>query len=177
MINRAVIYARISTPEQDLKNQLDAIQQCFPVVSGRYHIVEIYTEEESAWKAGHQTQLTRLMKDARAGKFKVVLVWSLDRLTRGGALAILSLVHRLGSHGVRVISLQEPWTEAPGELAELLYAIAGWAAKMESQRISERTRAGLTRAAQQGHYPGRPKGAKDRKRRKKRAARRPAWEV
>lgn len=174
MIKRAVIYARVSTTEQELKNQLNAIQQ---FADGRYHIVEIYTEEESTWKAGHQIWLKQLMKDARAGKFKVVLVWSLDRLTRGGALAILSLVHRLGSHGVRVISLQEPWTEAPGELAELLYAIAGWAAKMESQRISERTKAGLSRAAQQGHYPGRPKGAKDTKRRKKRVTRRPAWEV
>jgi len=173
-MTKAVIYARVSTTEQELENQLQAIKQ---FASGRYHIVEIYQEEESAWKAGHQTQLKRLTKDARLGKFKVVLVWSLDRLTRGGALAILTIIQKLGSYGTKVISLQESWTEAPGELAELLYAIAGWAARMESQRISERTRAGLTRAAQQGHYPGRPKGAKDTKRRKKRAARRPAWET
>ena len=171
-MNRAVIYARISTTEQELANQLQTINQ---FADGRYHVVETYQEEESAWKAGHQTQLKQLTKDARAGKFKVVLVWSLDRLTRGGALAILTIIQRLGSYGVRVISLQEPWTEAPGELAELLYAIAGWAARMESQRISERTKAGLSRAAQQGHFPGRPKGAQDRKKRKKRAARRPVW--
>jgi len=173
MMKNAVIYARVSTTQQELENQLQAINQ---FADGRYHIVKIYQEEESAWRAGHQAQLKQLTKDARAGKLSVVLVWSLDRLTRGGALAILSIIHRLGSHGVKVISLQEPWTEAPGELAELLYAIAGWAARMESQRISERTKAGLARAAQQGHYPGRPKGAKDTKRRKRRAARRPAWE-
>lgn len=174
MINRAVIYARVSTTQQELENQLQAIRQ---YADGKYHIVGIYQEEESAWKAGHQAQLKQLTKDARAGKFKVVLVWSLDRLTRGGALAILSIIQKLGTYGARVISLQESWTEAPGELAELLYAIAGWAARMESQRISERTKAGLARAAQQGHHPGRPKGVKDRKRRKKRIARKPAWEV
>jgi len=51
------------------------------------------------------------------------LVWALDRLSREGALAILSLVNKLSSCGVKVLSYQESWTEAPGELAELLYEI------------------------------------------------------
>jgi len=80
------------------------------------------------------------LNDARKGKFTIVLVWSLDRLSREGALAILSLVHRLAAYGVRVISYQESWTEAPGELGELLYALTGWVARMESQRRSERTK-------------------------------------
>lgn len=65
-------------------------------------------------------------------------------------MAILQLIDRLKKCGVRVVSYQEPWTEAPGELADILYAIAGWAARMESQRRSERTRAGLERARSQG---------------------------
>ena len=32
--------------------------------------------------------------------------------------------------GVRVKSYQKSWTEAPGEIGEVLYAIAGWVAKM-----------------------------------------------
>ncbi|MBM4462182.1 MAG: recombinase family protein [Chloroflexi bacterium] len=54
--------------------------------------------------------------------------------------------------------------EAPGELAELLYALTGWVARMESQRRSERTKAGLARAVAQGKKLGQPIGAKDRKR-------------
>ena len=57
-----------------------------------------------------------------------------------------------------MLSYQESWTEAPGELGELLFAIAGWVARMESQRKSERTKAGLARLVVQGKKLGRPKG-------------------
>ncbi len=67
-----------------------------------------------------------------------------------------------------MLSYQESWTEAPGELAELLYALTGWVARMESQRRSERTRAGLARVKAQGRHLGRPLGSKDKRRRKRR---------
>jgi len=54
---------------------------------------------------------------------------------------------------------------------ELLYALTGWVARMESQRRSERTKAGLTKAVAHGKRLGGPKGAKGRKRRKKRSPR------
>ncbi len=96
------------------------------------------------------------------------MVWALDRLSREGALAILSLVQKLSTCGVRVLSYQESWTEALGEVAELLYALTGWVARMESQRRSERTKAGLARIKAQGKCLSRPLGSKDRRKRKKR---------
>jgi DNA invertase Pin-like site-specific DNA recombinase len=134
-----------------------------------FTVVKVYEEEESAWKAGHQKMLAQLVEDARKNRFDAVLVWALDRLSREGALAILSLVNKLKIHGVKVISYQESWTEAPGELAEILYAIAGWVARMESQRRSERTKAGLARVVASGRKLGRPKGSKDKRKRKKRS--------
>ena len=97
-----------------------------------------------------------------------MLVWALDRLSREGPLAILILVNRLKICGVKVISYQESWTEAPGELRELLYALSGWVARMESQRRSERTKAGLARLVAHGKHLGRPLGSRDRRKRKKR---------
>jgi putative DNA-invertase from lambdoid prophage Rac len=128
----------------------------------------VYEETESAWKNGHQRVLANLLEDARKHKFDTMLVWALDRLSREGSLAILSLIHRLKTFGVKVISFQESWTEVPGELAEVLYAIAGWVAKMESQRRSERTKAGLARIVAQGKKLGRPLGSKDNRKRKRR---------
>lgn len=130
---------------------------------------EYYLESESAWRKGHQTQLKQLLADSRRHKFDLVLVWALDRLSREGSAAILNLVNILKLYGVQVLSYQESWTEAPGEIGEILYAIAGWVAKMESERRSERTKAGLARVKAQGKRLGRPKGAKDKKKRKRRA--------
>jgi len=109
-----------------------------------------------------------LLDNAVKRKFDVVLVWSLDRLSREGPLSILTLVNRLKNCGVKVISYQESWTEAPGELGDLLYALSGWVARMESQRRSERTKAGLARLVAQGKRLGRPPGSKDKKKRRKR---------
>lgn len=62
-------------------------------------------------------------------------------------MAILSLVNTLKICGVKVLSYEESWIEAPGELGELLFTIAGWVTRMESQRLSERTKARLLRVA------------------------------
>ncbi len=117
---------------------------------------------------GHQRELARLKDHARKRKFDIVLVWVFDRLSREGAAAILNLVSTFKVYGVQVISYQESWTEVPGEIGEILYAIAGWVARMESQRRSERTKAGLARLKAQGKSLGRPQGAKDKKKRKPR---------
>ena len=111
--------------------------------------------------------LASLIADTRQRRYQAVLVWALDRLSREGALAILNLINKLSSCGVKVLSYQESWTEAPGELAELLYALTGWVARMESQRRSERTRAGLARIKAQGKRLGRPPRSKDRRKRRR----------
>ncbi len=131
--------------------------------------MEVYQEQESAWRNGHQRELARLSRDAHRARFSIILVWSLDRLSREGSLAILQLVNKFNTRGVKVLSYQEPWTEAPGEIAEILYTITGWVARMESQRRSERTKAGLAKAIACGKKLGRPKGSMDKRRRKKRS--------
>ena len=171
---KACLYCRVSTAEQDTENQ-SMVLTAWAKQRG-FDIVKVYEEDESAWKAGHQRELARLLDDARKRKFDVILVWGLDRLSRQGAAAILGLVNKLNRYGVKVLSYQESWTEAPGELGELLFAIAGWVAKMESQQRSERTKAGLARAKAQGRRLGRPPGSKDkRKRRKPPPPRHPTW--
>ena len=163
---KVCIYSRVSTGEQDTKNQSVVLTDW--AIQRGYEVVKVYTEEESAWRNGHQRELAKLVADARRRTFQAVLVWALDRLSREGALAILSLVQKLSACGVKVLSYQESWTEAPGELAELLYALTGWVARMESQRRSERTRAGLARIVAQGKRLGRPPGSKDRRKRRRR---------
>ncbi len=163
---KVCIYSRVSTGEQDTENQSVVLTDW--ARQRGFEVVRVYEEEETAWKSGHQRILAKLIEDARQRRFQAVLVWALDRLSREGALAILSLVNKLSSNGVKVLSYQESWTEAPGELAELLYALSGWVARMESQRRSERTKAGLARVKAQGKRLGRPPGSKDKRKRRRR---------
>ena len=162
---RVVIYSRVSTDEQDTRNQEIELERY--IVSRAFVGIRTYRETESAWKGGRQRVLKQLVDDASRRQFDYVLVWSLDRLSREGSLAILKLIDKLKHYGVKVISLQEPWAEAPGELGEVLYSLAGWVARMESQRRSERTKAGLARTKAAGQKLGRPLGSKDRKARKR----------
>ena len=90
---KAAVYLRVSSNEQSTDNQLPALEAY--AKNRSYEIVKVYEEEESAWKSGHQRELANLMADARQRKFQAILVWALDRLSREGALAILSLVQNL----------------------------------------------------------------------------------
>ena len=160
---RYAAYLRVSSSEQTTDNQLPAIEQW--VKSHNGELVAIYSEAESAWKAGHQKELARLLDELRSGrrKYDTLVVWALDRLSRQGSAAILNLVNTFHAYGVKVISIHETWTELPGELGEVLFAIAGWVSRMESQRRSERVRAGIKRKIEEeGYKPGRQKGAKDK---------------
>lgn len=162
-MEKIIIYTRVSTKDQTTENQLTVLEKW--VTDRGYELVEIYSENESAWHRGHQRELARLFNDLRRQKVDICLVWSLDWLSRQGVAAILNLVDRFKRHGVKVISFQESWTEAPGDMAELLYAITGWVANFESRRRSERTKAGLARAVAEGKKLGRPKGSRDKKKR------------
>ena len=162
----AVIYARCSTNEQNTDNQVPVLEAW--AKQRDFELVEYYIENETAWKTGHQAQLHWLLVDARRHRFDVVLVWSLDRISREGSAAILNIINTLGQYRVKVLSYQESWTEAPGEMGEILFALTGWTARMESQRRSERTKAGLARVKAQGKRLGRPPGSKDKRRRKRR---------
>ena len=80
---------------------------------------------------------------------------------------MLQLVNTFETYGVKVISLQESWTATEGPMRELFIAMAAWAGKFESDRRSERTKAGLTRAVANGKKLGRPTGRKDKKKRRR----------
>ena len=163
---KAAIWCRVSSGEQHTENQLPELQAW--AARRDLSVVHVYQVTESAYRGAHQKALTEVYRDARGGKFQVLLVWALDRLSREGIGPMLEIINRLGQHKVRVISLQESWTEVEGPLQELLLSIVAWVAKMESERRSERTLAGLARAKSNGTVLGRPKGSQDKRKRSRR---------
>jgi DNA invertase Pin-like site-specific DNA recombinase len=163
---KAVMYLRVSTREQDTDNQLPALQEL--AARRGFDVVEIYQEQESAWRAGQQRELARLIADLPKRHIDVLLVWALDRLTRGGIGAIFQLLQHFRLYGVQIISHREPWTEQSGPMADVFYAIVAWAAQFESEQISQRTKAGLVKAKANGKTLGRRPGSKDKAKRSRR---------
>ena len=99
-----------------------------------------------------------MLRDAAARRFDVLLFWSLDRLTREGTLATLKYLELLESYGVRWRSLTEPWIDSAGPFRDVIISLLASLAKQERVRISERVRAGLSRAKQYGTRSGRSIG-------------------
>jgi len=165
LLPRAAIYARVSTEDQTTDNQVPVLKDL--AARRGWEVVDIYTEEVSAWRAGHQLELKKLLKRASYHEYDILIVWALDRLTREGIGNIMQLFNTFRTYGVQVISHQEPWLEQAGPMADLLTAIAGWAAEFESARRSERIKAAVARKKARGELVGRKPGAKDKKPRKR----------
>jgi len=117
---------------------------------------------------GDRENFVRMLEDADRRKFDLLLIWSLDRLSREGISNTLGYLEKLRRNGVAIKSLQESWLDTRDEgLGQLLLAIFSWVAQQERKRIVERTLAGLERAKRQGKTLGRPRGSRDSKDRRK----------
>ena len=164
----AALWLRVSDPDvQTVENQRPALEAM--ALRRGWQVAHVFEVGASAYKGAHLKALSELYEGARRGEYEVVVVWALDRLSREGIAALLGIVSRLLGYGCRVVSLQESWVEAKeGPELDLLIAITGWVAQMESARRSERTKAGMARARAEGKAIGRPKGSKDGKRRSRR---------
>jgi DNA invertase Pin-like site-specific DNA recombinase len=84
--------------------------------------------------------------------------WALDRFSREGMAQTIIHLQRLSSYGVAFHSYTEPHLATDNELVRnILLALLSSLAKVEAQKISERTKAGMARALAKGIKLGRPK--------------------
>ena len=150
---RVALYTRVSTHNkgQETANQLLQLRECCHAQN--LSILREYEDHESGAKS-ERTGFQEMLRDAAARRFDVLVFWSLDRLTREGTLATLKYLELLESHGVRWRSLTEPWIDSAGPFRDVIISLLASLAKQERVRISERVRAGLTRARQYGTRSG-----------------------
>jgi DNA invertase Pin-like site-specific DNA recombinase len=138
----AVGYARVSTADQDLALQLDAL-----AAAGCVKVFEDRASGARADRPGLRTALDY----AREGD--VLVTWKLDRLGRS-LPHLIETVAALERRGVGFRSLTEAidTTTPGGRLVFHLFAALG---QFERDLIRERTRAGLAAAAARGRTGGR----------------------
>jgi DNA invertase Pin-like site-specific DNA recombinase len=136
-------YARVSTTDQHLHVQVDAL-----TAAGCYRV---FTETASGARADRPV-LAQVLDQLRPGD--TLVVWRLDRLGRS-LRHLVDTVTRLAELDVGFRSLQEAIdTTTPG--GRLVFHIFASLAEFERDLIRERTQAGLAAARARGRNGGRP---------------------
>lgn len=167
---RVFLYARVSKAlDQNPENQLRELKQW--AQAGAHEVVEIFVDEVSSrdLRPGKE----ECMRKLRLGYAEAVAFVALDRWGRNMGELVLNC-EEFSQKGIGLISLKEGLNldTATGKLhAHILSAFANF----ERERIRERTLAGLARVKAQGKKLGRPKGAKDKKKRRPKKPPQKSW--
>jgi DNA invertase Pin-like site-specific DNA recombinase len=134
-------YARVSTEDQSLALQTDALK--------KIGCLNIYEEKISGAKR-HRPQLDLAIKDLRPGD--TLVVWRIDRLSRsmGDFYERLAQIEAAGA-GFKSVSESFDFTTATGRLILGIMAVM---AQFERQLTIERTRAGMQALKERGHKLG-----------------------
>ena len=149
-MKRAALYMRVSSLDQHPETQLLDLRQM--AAQRGYEIEHEYTDRISGAKA-RRPGLDELMRDARRGRFDVVLVWASDRIARS-VKHFLEILDELNRLQIEFISFREQ-IDTGGPLGRAIVVIIGAIAELERNLIIERVRAGMRRARLEGRHIGR----------------------
>jgi DNA invertase Pin-like site-specific DNA recombinase len=150
-LTTAAVYARTSTTDQAPANQLIA---CTDYCARRGWNVQLEYVDQVSGIAKDRPAFERLIRDARRGRFDVLVVWRLDRLGRS-TRAVIELLDELTTIGVDFASVDDSIdlsTPAGKCMATMISAFA----ELERTMIADRVRAGIERRRREGKTIGRP---------------------
>jgi|JI8StandDraft_2_1071088.scaffolds.fasta_scaffold00406_22 DNA invertase Pin-like site-specific DNA recombinase len=142
-------YARVSTQEQSLDLQTDALKQA--------GCEKIFEEKVSGAKQS-RPELDKMLEQLRKGD--IIMVYKLDRLGRS-IKHLLELVEIFKNKEVELVSISDN-IDTSSIQGRLVFNIFASIAEFERDLIRERTMAGLQAAKKRGRIGGRPKGLSDK---------------
>ena len=149
-MKRAALYMRVSSVDQHPETQLHDLK--LMAAQRGFEIVQEYVDRISGVKA-KRPGLGQLMRDARHGKFDIVLVWASDRIARS-TRHFLEILDELNRLNIEFVSFREN-IDTSGPLGRAIVVIIAAIAELERNLIIERVRAGMRRARLDGRHIGR----------------------
>ena len=138
-------YARISTTDQNLALQIDALKSA--------GCQRIFEETISSRKKDRQVWQSVL---ALLRKGDILVVYKLDRIARS-TRELLDLIDLLNGKNVHIRSLQEPWADTTTPSGKMIITVMAGIAEFERDLIRQRTEDGRKAAKRRGVHMGRPK--------------------
>jgi DNA invertase Pin-like site-specific DNA recombinase len=142
-------YARVSTVDQNLELQRDAL--------ARAGCVQVYEEKASGKSKSGRPELANMLRALRKGD--TLIVWRLDRLGRSLA-DLVHIVAELGERGIAFESMSEKIDTSSAQ-GRMFFGFIAAMAQYQRDVISENTLAGLKAARARGRNGGRPPALDD----------------
>lgn len=154
-MSRTFAYCRVSTADQQTKNQIAEIKAAgFDVQPSRVVCESISGSTAAEARPG----FTKLLERLESGD--VLIVTKLDRLGRN-SIDVQQTVQALEAGGVRVHCLALGGVDLTSSAGKMTMGVLAAVAQFERDLIIERTQAGLQRAKAEGRKLGRPQALTD----------------
>ncbi len=149
----AAIYSRVSTTKEEQKDSLCNQEEIIRDVIKRkgwepYHYV--YKESKSGTKA-NRTEISKLLSDAKSGKFQVIIAKELSRLARNQEFA-MNIIKQLKVIGVHLVTLDGAidTTKDSSDVTGLF----SWLYEFESAKMSQRIKKVIVQKYKSGKFLG-----------------------
>ncbi len=156
---KAAIYCRVSTAKQlaEGKSSMDdQLARCQAVCEAKgWEIVEVFDEGDASGGTAHRGEFQRMIADARAGRFDVIVVREVSRLSRV-AQARRAIEELMIEWGVSVCNARNGmvYSESEGLGAGIIWHVEAKMAEAEWAERSFRTTMGMRGKAEKGVVPG-----------------------
>lgn len=148
-MSKRIGYARVSTDDQNLDLQRDALTKS---------LCQVIYEETASGKSSQRDELGHCLKALRSGD--TLVVWRLDRLGRSLS-DLVKIIGDLEREGITFESLGEK-IDTGSASGKLQFHVFAALAEFERNLIRERTHAGLAAARARGRVGGRPAKLSDK---------------
>lgn len=136
----AVIYARFSSSAQREASIEQQVNVCMSYAEREgYNVLQTYSDRAITGRTDQRPQFLQMIKDAKKGHFRAVIVYALDRFSRD-KYDSARYKHELHAHGVKVVSATEPISDSPSGI--LIESVFEGLAQYYSAELSQKIRRG-----------------------------------
>src|SRR5208283_5174513 len=150
----AAIYARVTTLNGGQDPTMQTRELAEYCQRRGWEVFDYYVDKGVSGKKDSRPQLNRMMEDAHARRFDVVVVWRFDRFCRSVS-HLLRALETFNALGIQFVSLCEQ-VDTSTPTGKLVFTVLGAVSEGERNLIAERVRAGLRNARAKGKRLGRP---------------------
>ena len=153
-MKRAALYLRVSKHEQTIENQRIELERV--AAAKGWKIVSVFKDEgiSGSFGRGVRSQYDAMLKKGVQAQHDVVMAWDVSRLSRSLADLVTTL-DELHACGIDLY-LHQQAIDTTTPAGKAMFQMCGVFAEFERSILSERVKAGLNRAREQGKVLGRP---------------------